>query len=175
MLNTSWRTRRLVERRYPGEDVLVATAATILETSGSTPTGWTLRRIGQRRGSVVVTNKRVFVQSSFVSAITVLWLALIFLFGVRYWHDGRTVNLVIAFLPIVFLFQRRPYARDLSFDEIRRVEFASVQSMAVCDLFSVALDSGAVQLVTAQRLPNAVRDVLCTVGSDVGNADLAEP
>ncbi|GEM_PF-2736963 len=43
-----------LKKKYPEEDIVFASAATILETNKATPTGWSLRRLFQRRGVLII-------------------------------------------------------------------------------------------------------------------------
>ena len=164
-LNLASRTRSLVEHRYRDEKVRFATAVTILETPVATPTGWSLRRFLQRRGNVVITDARIFVQSSFLSLLTVIWLAVIGYGIYRYSRDGHIASVMLAVVGAIFIFQRRPYSRDVPFNQIQRVEFGSVQGIAArCDIMSIMLDRRAIQLVTAQRVPDSIRERLRELG-----------
>ncbi|HLT45652.1 MAG TPA: hypothetical protein VK002_00360, partial [Rubricoccaceae bacterium] len=57
-LNASSHAGRIVERRYPDEEIKFCTAATILDAPDEQPIGWSLRRLFQRRGNVVLTDRR---------------------------------------------------------------------------------------------------------------------
>ncbi len=169
-LNLASRTRSLVEHRYRDEEVRFATAVTILETPAATPTGWSLRRFLQRRGNVVITDARIFVQSNFVSLFTVIWLAVIGYVIYGYSRDGHMASILVALVSAMFIFQRRPYSRDIPLNQIHRVEFGSVQGIAArCDIMSIMLDGRAIQLVTAQRVPDCIRERIMELGkSDPG-------
>jgi len=164
-LNLASRTRSVVEHRYPDEEVLFATAVTILETPLASPTGWSLPRFFQRRGNVVITNARIFVQSSFLSLLTVIWLAVIGYCVYGFSRNGHIVTAILAIVAAVFIFQRRPYSRDVPFSRIHRVEFGSVQGIAArCDVMSIVHDGRAIQLVAAQLVPDSIRERLQGLG-----------
>jgi hypothetical protein len=161
LINSSSRTRSIVAHRYPQEKVLFSTAATILETPRSAPIGWALRRVFQRHGNLVVTDRRVFIQSSFVSLIGILWFAAIAYFGFRLTRARQVTDMLAIVVASVFLIRRRPYSRDLPFDAIRHVQFGTVRGAAAeCDIISIALSDGAIQLVGAQRVPGPIRELL---------------
>lgn len=160
-MNLLSRTRSVVQQRYPDETILFSTAVTILETPNNSPTGWSLRRFLQRRGNMVVTDARVFVQSSFFSLLTIVWLAVIASTVYEFVQNGHSFNTVVAIVALIFIIQRRPYTRDLPFNAIRDVEFGSVRGMtARCDIMSIVLDGRAIQLVTAKNVPGDTRDRL---------------
>lgn len=58
ILNASDSTRRVVCTRFPEETIEMCTAVTILDAPGDKPIGWSPRRLLQRRGNVVITNRR---------------------------------------------------------------------------------------------------------------------
>lgn len=166
-LNLSSRTRSVVERCYPDEQVLFTTAVTILETDQTSPIGWSLRRFAQRRGNVVITDKRLFVQSSFLSLFSIFWLGIIAYSIYEYSHTGHFFHIAIGIPAAIFIVQRRPYSRDLPFDAIRCVEFGTTRGIAArCDIMSIVLADRAIQLVTAQIVPSNLRDKLLVLGND---------
>lgn len=46
-----------MKSKYPEEEIVFASAATILETNKTVPVGWSLQRIFQHRGAVIITKK----------------------------------------------------------------------------------------------------------------------
>ncbi len=160
-LNLSSRTASAVRSRYPGEALLFSTAATILETNTATPTGWSLFRLLQRRGNVAITSDRVFIQSSFVSVLNLIWIGVI-TFGVYKTLSGAEFpHIVLSIVGAIFIFQRRPYLRDIPFTEIHSVQFGAVQGIAArCDILSIDVGTHAIQLVTSQAVPENVRLML---------------
>lgn len=163
-LNLASRTRSVVERLYPDETVLFSTAATILETRHESPTGWSLHRFFQRRGNVAITDARIFMQSSFLSLLTVIWIAVIGYCVYHYFQNANVFSAVMAIVAAIFIAQRRPYSRDLPFGSIQRVHFGSVRGMAArCDIISIVVDGRAIQLVTAQLVPDKIRERLAAL------------
>lgn len=160
-LNLSSQTASAVRRRYPAESLLFSTAATILETNTVTPTGWTLLRVLQRRGNVAITSDRVYIQSSFASLFTLLWIVAI-AFGVyKVLTGGELLHILLSIVGALFIFQRRPYLRNIPFTEIHSVQFGAVQGMATrCDILSIDVGTHAIQLVTSQTVPDNVRLIL---------------
>lgn len=164
-LNLASLTRSVVERQYPDETVQFSSAATILETRQESPTGWSLGRLFQRRGNVIITDARIFIQSSFLSLLTVIWALVIGYCVYRYIQTANTFDIFVAVFAMIFIIQRRPYSRDVPFSTIRRVHFGSVRGMAArCDIISIVIGDRAIQLVTAQLLPDELRQRLTELG-----------
>ncbi|SFH54287.1 hypothetical protein SAMN05421753_10190 [Planctomicrobium piriforme] len=164
--NHSSGTARAVHLSYPSEPLLFSSAATILETNRVTPTGWSLRRIFQRRGNVAITANRLFVESNLFSPLTLIWLVAGG-FGIyKLFNGGESFNVILPIVGALFIFQRRPYHRDISFEQIRSIQFGSVRGVANrCDLMTVELQSHALQLVTAQPVPTDVRNLLSKIST----------
>jgi hypothetical protein len=53
-----------VKEKYPDEEIIFASAATILETKKLTPVGWSFQRFLQRRGVIVITRNRLLLEDS---------------------------------------------------------------------------------------------------------------
>ena len=164
-LNVTSRTRSAVERRYPDEAVLFSTAVTVLETCRESPTGWSPRRILQRRGNVAITNARIFIQSNFISMLTAIWAAAIVYCLYQFSQTDNPIFVGVAIAAAIFIFQRRPYLRDLPTEAIQHVHFGAVRGLAArCDIVSIVVEGGAIQLVTAQRIPEEIRERLVAIG-----------
>ncbi len=159
-LNAASQAGQIVARLFPDEAIKLCTAATILEAPDEQPIGWSLRRLLQRRGNVVLTDRRAFIQSSFRSPLTLLWA------GVLAWAvyglaTGDRSRLPFLALAAVLLFQRRPYTRNLLYSELRLVRFGSVRGVTGRgDILVFGAPSGAIHLVTAQVVPDELRRAL---------------
>ena len=161
LLNSAGRTLGVVRRRFPEEPILLATAATILETSEDRPTGWSFKRFLQHRGNVVFTEKRVFLQSSFVSWYTLLYVVLIGYFVRDFARSGDTFGAFIVVIAILFLLQRRPYSRDIPYRDIASVKLGKVQGMlGRGDLITLGVAGRGLQIVTAKVLPDSLKQRL---------------
>ena len=89
----------------------------------------------------------------------------------HYLRHGDLMSVAFAALAALFVFQRRPYLRDLPFDVVQGVNFGEVRGLAVrCDKLAVVFGGGTVNLVTAQRMPDEVRDML-RGAAEPANAD----
>ncbi|MEN6337216.1 MAG: hypothetical protein ABFE01_23410 [Phycisphaerales bacterium] len=163
-LNSVSRTRSVVERQYPDEAVLFASAATILETSRESPTGWSLRRVFQRRGSVVISDSRVFVQSSFLSVLTIMWAGVAVYGAFEYFRSGHIFPLILAIVAAAFIFQHRPYSRDVPFNSVDRVHFGVTHGLTgSCDIVSMVVHGRTIQVVTGHSIPGELRQRLTSL------------
>lgn len=157
-MNLLFQTQSVVKRQYPNEIVLFSTIATILKTRHESPIGWSLRRFFQRRGNVVITDARIFIQSSFLSLITVIWIFVIGYGLYLYVQNANIFGIVMAVFAAIFIIQRRPYSCDLPFNSIRRVHFGAVRGLVGrFNIMSIVIGGRAIQLVTAQYVPDHIR------------------
>ena len=157
-LNSFKRTTAVVERKYPAERVQFATAVTLLETTTSQPVGWSLRRLLQRRGNAVFTDRRVFVQSSFVSPLTALWVVAIVVFGIQFVLTRQFLDGLIAMVGAVFIWQRRPYERSIEYDQIKKVQFGGVRGIGGRgDIVAFQTETDSLHIVTAQFVPEGLK------------------
>ncbi|ESA37996.1 hypothetical protein N836_34390 [Leptolyngbya sp. Heron Island J] len=156
--NASKLTRRVVSKRFPEETIELCTAATILEASEVNPIGWSFRRLLlQRNGNVVFTNRRVFLQSSFRSPATIIWASIIGL-EVHRWLSGDSWTLIVMLTASLFLFRRRPYAKNLLFSELEDVRFGSVYGLTGRgDIIVLNLGTRALHLVISRVLSEEVK------------------
>ncbi|PSN15693.1 hypothetical protein C7293_06085 [filamentous cyanobacterium CCT1] len=163
-MNLAFQTQLVVKRQYPDETVLFSTIATILETRHKLPIGWSPRRFFQRRGNVVITDARIFIQSSFLSLITAIWIVVIGCGLYFYVQNANVFGIVMAVFAAIFIIQRRPYSRDLPFNSIRHVHFGAVRGLVGhFNIVSIVIGGRAIQLVTAQHVPNHIREQLTTL------------
>jgi hypothetical protein len=157
-LNASESTRRLVSARFPEEVIELSTAVTILEASDTNPIGWSFRRLLQRRGNVVITDKRVVVQSSFRSPMTVLW-TIAFLFATyEVISDISWEWILLALTAAILVLQRRPCRRNLPFSDLKSIRFGSVRGASGHgDIIALNLGNRALHLVTSQFVPDDLK------------------
>jgi hypothetical protein len=164
-MNSVARAQSVVERRFPNEVALFSSAVTILETSHERPIGWSVRRFFQRRGNVVITDARIFIQSNLLSPMTVFWFVVIGYCLHQYLQRGEILDLVLALVAGGLVIQRRPYSRDVPFNSIERIHFGSVRGIAGRgDIVSIVVHPRVIQLVTAQFVPDQVRERVIALG-----------
>ena len=61
--NLNYLVNRL-KSKYETEEIVFASAATILETKSTHAVGWSWKRLFQRRGVVIFTDRRLHLQAS---------------------------------------------------------------------------------------------------------------
>jgi hypothetical protein len=119
-LNSTGYVVKQVQQRYPDEQVLFVSSATLLESGARA--GWSLRRLIQHRGVAVVTTQRIIGQASTISLYSLLYLMLGVMFLAGYVQSGDIVYLVFALLLLPFLVQRMPYRQDVPFTAVQKVQ-----------------------------------------------------
>ena len=157
-LNASGAMRRGVSVRFPQETIELATAVTILDAPDANPIGWSLRRFLQRRGNVVITDRRVVVESSFRSPLTIIWVVAL-LFAAYELASGFSWEWVfLALTAGILVFQRRPYSRNIPFSELKGVRFGNVRGASGrADIIALDLGGTALHLVTCQFVPDELK------------------
>ena len=151
--NLNYLVNRL-KSKYGTEEIVFASAATILETTSTQAVGWSWKRLFQRRGVVIFTDRRLHLQASTWSVATLLYVILILLFILQFSRTGDLLYLLLCGLAVPFILQRLPYQRDILLEDIPSVMLGLVQgATARATLLTVTLGSRAIQVVPAQRLP----------------------
>ena len=157
-LNASGAMRRGVSTRFPQETIELATTVTILGAPDANPIGWSLRRFLQRRGNVVITDRRVVVESSFRSPLTIIWVVAL-LFAAYELASGFSWEWVfLALTAGILVFQRRPYSRNIPFSELKGVRFGNVRGVSGhADIVALNLGETALHLVMCQFVPEELK------------------
>ena len=160
-LNGSSGTARKVKRRFPEDEVWLATAVTMLETPEREPVGWSPRRLLQRRGNAVFTDRRLFLESSFFSGFTLVWLGFMGYLGYLLIQDRSPALIGFIVVAGLLIWQRRPYSRAIDLAEVEKVALGSVQGLSARgDIFAIVLPETTIQLVTAKKLsPDLVQQL----------------
>lgn len=160
-LNSVNSARNWVRSKYPDEDILFASAATILEMRGASPVGWSLKRFLQRRGTVVFTRKQVFLRSSFFSLFTLFHLVMVVSFLALSFKTQDFTYLILSLPFGLLILQRLPYQKQIRVESIASVNLGSVQGITGRgSLLTIALADRAINIVPAQILPEEVVQLL---------------
>ncbi len=115
------------ERR--GEKRLFAAAVTFLRTSSGERAGWTPKRLFQRRGVLVITDKHLEYRSGFVSGFTAMGLGLAVYFAWQYWGAKEVMDLLLAVGGCVLVLQRLPYRLSIPLEQIESVRKMTVRGL----------------------------------------------
>jgi hypothetical protein len=143
--------------KNPNEEVLFASAATVLETSDVAPVGWSFQRLLQRRGVVIVTKNQITLKNNLfsLSAITYLFLfvlSLVMLIGSQDW-DYLLGVIVFGMFTAQFL----PYEKQILVRDIQRMKLGTVRGIvSKGSLLTVFCKGKSVNIVPAQLLSEDV-------------------
>lgn len=160
-LNNLTAAVRWASARYPAETIRFASAATMLETPGASPTGWSWQRMFQRRGNVVITDRRILLRSSFLSLYSLFYLLLLAYALYRALTTGDYFYAILGLLIALILVQRLPYTRDIPFEQVEQITLGAVQGISGgASLMAVQQGGRTINIVPAQLLPEEVRAFL---------------
>ncbi len=143
--------------RYPEEEIIFASAATILETDKAAPVGWSFQRLFQRRGVLILTRNQLVLKDSFFSLFTAFYLFVLIASLAMFLRSQDWLYLLLVVLSCAFILQRLPYQQQIPLKDIREVKLGSVRGItAKGSLFTVYLKDKAINIVPAQILPEEV-------------------
>jgi hypothetical protein len=149
------------ESKNPDERIVFASAATMLETSESGSTGWSLRRLFQHRGVVIVTRNQIALKDNLLSISTAVF-SILLIFAILVFLMDRNPN---AFLGIIifgiFMAQRLPYEKQIPLKDIQKVSISELHSFTgKYSLLTIYLKDKTINIVPAQILNNEVVDII---------------
>jgi hypothetical protein len=150
-----------LKNQFPQEEIIFASAATMLETQDSAPVGWSLRRLFQHRGVVIITRKQVVFKNSLLSFSAMLYLFLLF-FSLMMLLQSRDWD----YLPVVIfagllVSQFLPYQKLIQLKDIRQVQLQNVRGLfATGSLLAIFVKNKVFNIVPAQLLTEDVIQVI---------------
>lgn len=151
-----------VERTYP-EDVLFATAATVLETGEPAPVGWYFKRLFQRRVVAVFTRNQVILTSTLRSFLTLVYVFLIVGSLIIFFATQQLMVLLVGIVAGLLILQRLPYTKHIPMGEMKEIHLSAVRGISgKGSLLTIYLDNHAINIVTAKPLPDPVRKTLAS-------------
>jgi len=159
MSNTD-RTVNWVKSEYPEEDVVFSSSATFLATSGDTPVGWSLRRVLQRRGVVVLTPNRVFFRADPFSPVFLLYLGLVAIVLYTFFNTRDWMTLILAVLLCLFLVQRLPSRKQIKLADVTRVEIRPIRGTVASGQLLTLVTGTTVANIGLVSLPDEVKELL---------------
>jgi hypothetical protein len=150
-----------LKNKHPEEEVVFASAATILETTQKNQIGWSLRRLFQRRGVMIITRNQIVLKDSMFSFYTVFWLFM-FAFSLFAIFQSRSSDFILwAILSAIFLLQRLPYQRQIPLKDIRELKLKPIRGiLAKGSLLTVYLENNTINIVPAQLLNDDIMSVI---------------
>jgi hypothetical protein len=156
-LNSTNAAVKWLKRKHPEEEVVFASAATILETNKAVPVGWSFQRLFQRRGVLILTRNQLVLKDSFFSLFTVFYLFVIIASLAMFLGSQEWLYLLFVIPSSALVLQRLPYQQQIPLNDIREVKLGSVRGItAKGSLFTVYLRDKAINIVPAQILPEEV-------------------
>lgn len=149
-----------MKSKYPEEEIVFSSAATILETRKAVPVGRSLQRIFQHRGIVMVTKKQIVLKSVF-SLSAFFYLSLLVVSLIALWESKDWSYLFgIIFFGIATV-ASLPYQKQIPLNEIREIELGSVKGITkTASLLTVYLENKAVNIVPAEILNEDVVNLI---------------
>ena len=161
VLNSKGLALRWFAKSYPEEEIILAAAATYLTSEKDELIGWSFSRFLQRKGNLIFSDRRIVFRSNFVSLITLLWIFLGISLSLIYLSGQRLLDLVFLAFIIILILQRRPFTRDIPYQEILRASYKDIRGMTTTgQILMLVLDSESVNLVPSQRVPESLLDML---------------
>lgn len=142
-----------LKKKHPEEDIVFASAATILETNKATPTAWSFHRLFQRRGVLILTRNLLVLKDNFFSLFTIFWLVIFVSSLIMLFRYPGLNALVLLGLSGVFILQRLPYQQKIPLSDIQNAELNSVQGISTKgSLLTVSWRGKTINIVPAQLL-----------------------
>jgi len=156
-LNNANGAAKRLKREYPKEEIVFASAVTILETTETSPVGWSFKRFLQRRGVAVFSQDYLFLDSSLWSLLTLLHLILIAFVITESIQNESHAFLLLGIIPLLYILQRLPYRKRIAIKDITNANVNSVQSLTgLYSLLTIHLADKAINIVPARPLPEEV-------------------
>ncbi|MBC8328970.1 MAG: hypothetical protein H8E31_09515 [Planctomycetes bacterium] len=111
------------------EPVLYQAACTLLYSSSEQVVGASPRRMRQRRGVLVLTERRVVFRAGFLTPLSVFWLLVLAGLVARVAWTGELERPVLLLVPALFLLQRLPHRIDRPYADFGSCKVATVQGL----------------------------------------------
>jgi hypothetical protein len=150
-----------LKNKSPEEEIVFASAATLLETKDAASVGWSLRRFFQHRGVVIMTRNQIVFKSSFLSFSAILYLVLFVLSLIMFLQSRDWDYLLVVMFTGLLVSQFLPYQKQILLKDIRKVKLGSVRGMFTTgSLLSVYVKNKVLNIVPAQLLSEDVMQVI---------------
>ena len=150
-----------MRRNYPNDNIRFVSGATILESENKDQIGWSLRRIFQKRGNVVITDQRIMLKVQFLTPMSVIYLILVGLSIYAYVSFLDLISLFLGAYFLLLLMQRIPYHRQISYTEIKDAKLSTVRGITGRgSLLTLLLSDKSMNIVPAQLIPEEIFDFI---------------
>jgi uncharacterized membrane protein len=150
-----------LKNQFPQEEIVFASAATLLETKNAASVGWSLRRFFQHRGVVIITPNQIVFKNSLLSFSGLLYLVL-FLLSLIMFLESRDWDYLLGVLFAgLLVLQFLPYQKQISLKDIRTVKLERIRGIFTTgSLLSVYMKNKVFNIVPAQLLNEDVMHVI---------------
>ena len=147
--------------KNPGEEVVFASAATILETKENISTGWSLRRLFQHRGVVMVAQNQIALKDCLFSVSTVVF-SFFFIISVMAFLQSQDWSSILAVIVLgIYIFQRFPYQQQILLKDVQKIETSEVSGITgKYSLLTIYLKDKTVNIVPAQILKKDIIELI---------------
>jgi hypothetical protein len=152
-----------LKSKSPSEEIVFASAATILETEKASPVSWSLKRLFQHRGVVMITQNQLALKDGLVSVSTVFFLFffIVSFIGFLQSQDWNSVFAIIVFGGLIL--QRFPYQQQIPLKDIQKVEVSEISGITgKYSLLTIYLKNKAINIVPVQILKKEIVELIST-------------
>ncbi len=150
-----------LKNQSPDEEVIFASAATLLETKDGAPVGWSFRRFFQHRGVVIITHNQIAFKSSLLSFSAMLYLFLFVMCTLMFLRSRDWDYILLVIFAGLLVSQFLPYQKQISLKDIRKVNLEAVRGMiSTGSLLSVYVKNKVFHIVPAQLLSEDIMQVI---------------
>jgi len=150
-----------LKNQFPEEEIIFASAATLLETKDAGSIGWSFRRLFQHRGVVIITRTQLAFKSRLLSFSAILYLFIFVLSLVLLFRNHDWDYLLPVILFGILTAQFLPCQKQILLKDIRKVKLGTVQGLfSQGSLLTVYAKSTVFNIVPAQFLSQEVMQVI---------------
>lgn len=143
-----------LKAKNPDEEIVYASAATILETNEDTPVGLSTKRLLQKRGVLIITRNQLVLKNSVISAANMSYfLLLIYSLALMVGEKDWLFIIPAAFF-CIGIAQRWSFEIHIQMGDVQDVKLEEASSMrGKYPLLMVYLTGKTIQIATVQ-IPN---------------------
>ena len=150
-----------LKAKNPDEEIIFASAATILETNEDAPVGLSTKRILQKRGVLIITHNQLILKNSSISATNIGYFLFLVYSLVLVIVEKDWLFMIPAAFFCIGIAQRWSFEKRILLDDIQDVKLEEASSLrGKYPVLMVYLAGKVIQITTAQ-IPN--QDILQTI------------
>ncbi len=154
MMNATNFVAERMRRTHPEENVIFASAATLVHSSRTELVGISLSRVFQHRGVLLLTDRTLRFRSGFANPLMLLWTFVVVYCLWGYISTRAILDLVCAILLGLYILQRLPYGLDLPLASLSVANRATVRGLFASG-HGLVVSNGPryLHFVTVKRVP----------------------